>query len=229
MPTTSTPSNPSAARPSVMRNLAKALLALVGIGVIFAAAVVPIVLLAKRDHDAQKPLKDSLGADLVAIQDVAPMLAKGAATNPLTVRGKAIVLKATEKDSFDKNAKPTRWDMVMEVDELTFRLPKEVQATADDILQRRPVTVFVMHEWSTPLGTYGKGGPVAYDTQQKVWVVPWPDVAPAHLEEFHLLPAGSIRSSAFTGPDDNAARSQTPTDERGEARKWILKQVGAEK
>jgi hypothetical protein len=229
MPSINASTKGAAAKPSIVRRLLMCLGILLGIAGAFAAVTIPIVLLAIRDHNAQKPLLDALGPDLEAIRDVSPMLAKGAAANPLTVRGKALVLKAHEKDESDKNPPPTRWDMRVSVDEMTFRLPKEVQATAEDIQNRRPVTIYIMHEWSVPLGTYGKGGPVAVETWQKVWVVPWPDVAPAHLEEFHLLPPGAIQSSAFSGPDDNAARTQTPTDDRGDGRNWIFKQAGAGK
>lgn len=41
--------------------------------------------------------------------------------------------------------------------------------------------------------------------------------------------AEAIHAPAIEGPDDEGARSQIPTDDRGTYDKWILRLIGAEK
>ncbi len=218
-----------------LKDLAKVLGALLLVVVVFALGVSPIVYFAKRDAERDKPLIESLGPDLQAIEEIIPMLAKGSTNNPPVVKGRVLFLKPdTWIYGAGEQPRPTKWkEVTVQHRALEFnssgtrRLPKEKQATAEDIRQRQPVTIFVVEEWSEALGTYGKGGPAALETHVKVSVVPWPDVQPAHVEEFLMLPPGSVTSKPGGRSTEEQAAELQPAPGQMHYVHWIEQQVGA--
>jgi len=226
---------PSAPKPlEILGALGKALGALALIAGLFTLAIGPIVYFAKRDADREKPLRDSLGPDLQTLHDIIPMLEKGATNNPLVVTGKVLFLKPdTWIYSPGEKRSVSKWDAVtvqrraLELDpSRIYRMPRERQPTADDIRERKPMTIFVIEEWSTPLGTYGKGGPVAAETQIKISVLPWPDLKPAHVKEFLMVPPRSVTAKPGGRSVADQAADLRPAEGQVHYVRWLEQQIG---
>ncbi len=209
-----------------------ALALVVGLGVVVLG---PIVYFAMRDAERERPLRESLGPDLQALHDIIPMLEQGSTNHPLVVTGKVLFLKPDTwiYGAHDKPP-PTKWnglvvkDRALELDaSRTYRMPKDRQPTATDIRDRRPVTLFIVEEWSTPLGTYGKDGPVAAETRVKISVVPWPSLQPAHVREFLMLPPGSVTWKPGGRSVGDQASEQRPATGQMHYAAWLEQQIGA--
>jgi hypothetical protein len=185
----------------------------------------PILYLARRDYNHQHPLRVSLGSDFEAIQNIIPMLDKGAETNPLRASGKAIILKKMSDQAVFSlgNQLRSKWDPPVEIDPVTWKLPDALQATADDIRLRRPVTIFVVVDSSKLIGQYGGAVDAtnAAEITNRVSVFQWPDAAPVYAKDFHLVPPGSIH------PGDHV--DYRPPSGEVEYQTWILKTMGARK
>lgn len=228
------PATPASPKPGVLKRLAMAVGALALVIGLPVLVLGPIVYFAVRDAEREKPLRESLGPDLQTLHDIIPMLEQGSTNNPLVVTGKVLFLKP---DTWiygpgDKR-QPSRWDTVtvqkraLELNpSRIYRLPRERQPTAADIRERKPVTIFVIEEWSTPLGTYGKGGPIAAETQVKVSVVPWPDLKPAHVKEFLMLPPGSVTAKPGGRAIGDQAAELRPAPGQMHYVRWLEQALG---
>ncbi len=229
------PATPASPKPGVLKRLAMvfgALALVVGLGVL---TLGPIVYFATRDAEREKPLRDSLGPDLKTLHEIIPMLEQGSTNNLLVVTGKVLFLKPNTwiYGPSDKPP-PTQWkglvvtNRALELDaSRTYRMPKERQPTAADIRERKPVTLFIVEEWSTVLGTYGKGGPVAAETHVKISVVPWPSLQPAHVREFLMLPPGSVTWKPGGRPVSDQATEQVPAPGQMHYAAWLEQSIGA--
>lgn len=229
------PNPPASPQAGLLKRLAivfGALALVVGLGVLVLG---PIVYFAVRDAEREKPLRESLGPDLQTLHEIIPMLEQGNTNNPLVVTGKVLFLKPNTW-IYGANEKPpaTKWkglvieNRALELDaSRVYRMPKERQPTVADIRERKPVTIFVVEEWSTVLGTYGKGGPVAAERHVKVSVVPWPSLQPAHVREFVMLPPGSVTWKPGGRSVGDQAAEQSPAPGQMHFATWLEQQLGA--